>query len=161
MKYLKTFENHSVTERSFRDNLYNVSTILTGRPKTWEINRDKAEDLTKKVVDILIDRGYKLNNEAGIMTDGDDIWAIQDQGMQPIVITPKYDDYNRKEVSKILVGFYFPTQHKGTEEIVEINENDLEGTADNVAEAIDKLKDLGHRGNIFSKQGSIRIGLED
>lgn len=179
MKYLKTFENHSVNEGSFRDfiqgkrdielqkkvldkvkkKIYNASTILTGRPKTWEINRDNAEDLTKKVVDILIDRGYELNNEAGIMTDGDDIWAIQDQGMQPIVLTPKYDDY--KELSKILVAFYFPTQHKGTEETVEIDEKNLERTADNVAEAIDKLKDLGHRGNMFSKQGSIRIGVED
>ena len=87
--------------------------------------------------------------------------AISEQAQKFIGRAPIHKYTWRKEVSKILVGFYFPTQHKGTEEIVEINENDLEGTADSVAEAIDKLKDLGHRGNMFSKQGSIRIGLED
>ena len=157
MKYLKTFENHSVSEGSFKDNLYNASTILTGKPKTWETNRNNADGLTKKVVDILIERGYELSNEAGTMTDSVNIWAIQDQGMQPIVLTSEND----RGVSKIMVRFYFPTKDKDKEEMVEIDENDLEGTADNVVEAIEKLKNLGHRGNIFSKQGSIRLGLED
>jgi hypothetical protein len=161
MKYLKTFENHSVTEASFRDNLYNASTIITGKPKTWEINKEKSEKLTREVAKILIDRGYNLTEESGIMTDSSEIWSLQDQGMQPIVFNAKYDDYDSKAGAKILVGFYFPTQHKGTEETVEIDETDLEGTADKVAEVIEKLRQLGHTGNIFSRQGSIRVGLAD
>jgi hypothetical protein len=152
MKYLKTFENHSVSEASFKDNLYNASTIITGKPKTWEINQEKAERITREVAKILIDRGYNLTEEGGTMTDSSEIWALKDQGMQPIVFSAKYDHYDRKAGTKIRVDFYFGTQHRGNAETIEIDENDLEGTADKVAEVIEKLRALGHTSNIFGRQ---------
>jgi len=161
MIYLKTFEKYSVTEANFKDKLYNASTIITGKPMTWEINKEKNERLTREVAQILIDRGYNLNEEGGTMTDGSEIWSLQDQGMQPIVFKAKPDYYD-KSILQIVVSFYFPNrEHSGESEIIDIDENDLERTADKVSEVLERLRALGHRGNTFSKQGSIKLRLED
>lgn len=155
MKYLKTFE-----EVNFQDKLYNASTIITGKPMTWEINKEKTERLTREVALILIDRGYNLNEEGGTMTDSSEIWSLQDQGMQPIVFSAKYDTYD-KNILQIVVEFYFPDREKDVRETIDIDENDLERTADKVAEVLERLRALNHKGNTFSKQGSIKFRLED
>jgi len=154
MKYLKNFKNHSTNE-SIKDKLYNASTTFTGKPKIWEILRDKSYKLTKEVVKILINKGYDLTDQSGVMTDSSPVWSIQDKGMQPIVISPKYNLDSKN--CFIDVQFYFSTNHEDVVDNIEIDESNLELVADKVAESIEKLRSFNNKGNIFSKQGNIKI----
>ena len=160
MKHLKKLETFSPfnkgTFKNIGSKLHNAGAILTGKPTIWEKNMYKSRFLTKKVVDILISRGYNLTDESGTMTDGADVWAINRDGKQPIVLSPIHHEYEKK--SEIQICFYFPSKEfEDIEEYIEVDESNLEQTADKVSKAIDKLKSLNHNGNVLSRQGQIKL----
>lgn len=155
MKHLKTFKDQ-INESKMKDWLHDKGTIFTGKPEIWEITSSKAANYTKKIVDILIKRGYELTDESGTMTDGKEIWALTDDDMQPIVITWNTKSFEDKYDKRIFisVGYYFPNEGSLDEDIIEIDVDNLEKTADNVANSLEKFRKNNHTGNVFSKQGS-------
>jgi hypothetical protein len=129
MKHLKLFNENweqwdisgRTNEASIRDRLYNASTMITGKPKIWQQNREKAERLTKQIVGKLKEMGFDVEDTNGIMTDGATVYGIRvparisvfTHGRNPklnwpdfekyfgphkytISLMPKYNEYDRR-----------------------------------------------------------------
>ena len=75
--------------------------MITGKPTTWQQNREKAERLTREIVRKLLEMKIDIEDTSGVMRDGGPVYGIRVFNRSgalkyTISLVPKYHKYDRR-----------------------------------------------------------------